>query len=213
MRRRLAVGAGRVAPVTAGDAGVANGRQVSGRRSLAVSVAAGSAVGAIVGGTLGRVAMRLVLVADGHTRGFQTAAGATVGEITVAGTVVVYGAGLLAGTALGLAYWLARPFLPQRAAWRVGSSTLAATLLGTALVVSDARADFAFVPGAVSVALIAVGFALTTLAVTLVVDRLTPPARRAAPRVAVPVVAVVLVALVAFAILRVAVALDQARVV
>ena len=213
MGKRITLGTGQVAPATAADAGVADECRAAHLRSLAVSLALGAAVGAVVGGTLGRVAMRLVLVADGHTRGFETAAGATVGEITVAGTLVVYGAGLLAGIALSLAYWAARPFLPERTVWRAGISTLAATLLGTALIVSDGRADFAFVPEALSIALIALGFALTALPVGLVVDRLMPPGRRAAPRVAVPVVTLVLLALLAFAALRVADALNEARLV
>lgn len=67
--------------------------------------------------------------------------------------------------------------------------------------------------GAVVVGPITVAFALTALAVILAVDRLTPRHRRAAPRVSVPLVAVVLVALAVLAAVRVAVALDQARVV
>ena len=157
--------------------------------------------------------MRLVLVADSHIRGFETAAGAIVGDVTTAGTMVVYAAGLVAGSAVGVAYWLSRPFLPEHGVWRAGIATLAATLLGTALVMSDGRADFAFVPEAASVVLIAVAFALTALAVIVAVDRLTPPRRHAAPRVAVPVVAVVLVALAVLAAVRVAAALDELRVV
>jgi hypothetical protein len=211
--KRIDFGSGQAAPATVGNTEIANRQRMAQLRSLAVSVAVGATVGAIIGGTLGRVAMRLVLVADGHTRGFETAAGATVGEITAAGTVVVYAAGLVAGAALGLTYFVARPFLPERAVWRAGLSTLAATLLGTALIVSDGRADFAFVPEAVSIVLIAVGFALTALTVTLVVDRLTPSGRRAAPRVAVPIVTGVLLALLAFAALRVADALNEVRLV
>lgn len=173
----------------------------------------GAGVGAVVGGTLARVAMRLVLVADGNSRGFETAAGATVSDVTAGGTVTVVVAALLAGTAVGVGYWLARPFLPERRVWRIGVAMLAATLLGTAFVASDGRANFAFVLEAVSVALIVIAFALTALAVVVAVDRLTSPRRRAAARVSVPAVAVALVALAVLAAVRVAAALDVMRVV
>lgn len=212
MGRRVGPAIGQVAPAGA-DGAIAAGHLAARLRALAVSAAIGAGVGAAVGGTLARVAMRLVLVADGHTRGFETAAGATVGDVTAGGTVTIFVAAMLAGTAVGVAYWLTRPFLPERRVWRIGIATLAATLLGTAFVVSDGRADFAFVPEAVSVALIAVAFALTVLAVVVAVDRRTPPRWRAAARVSVPVVAVVLVALAVLAAVQVAAALDVMRVV
>ena len=210
---RSGPGIGQAAPAGVRGRGLARERHAARLRALAVSAAIGAGIGAAVGGTLARVAMRLVLVADSDTRGFETAAGATVGDVTAAGTAIVFLAALLAGTAVGAAYWLTRPFLPEGGVWRIGIATLAATLLGTAFVVSDGRADFAFVPEAVSVVLIAVAFALTALAVVVAVDRLTRPRRRASARVSVPVVAAVLVALAALAAVRVAAALDVLRVV
>ena len=213
MGRRVGPKIGQVAPARALGRGPVRERHTARLRALALSAAIGAGVGAVVGGTLARVAMRLVLVADGNTRGFETAAGATVGDVTAAGTVTVVVAAMLAGSAIGAGYWLTRPFLPERGVWRVGIATLAATLLGTAFVVSDGRTDFAFVPEAVSVVLIAVAFALTALAVVVAVDRLAAPRRRAAASVSVPVVAVVLVALAVLAAVRVAAALDVVRVI
>ena len=182
-------------------------------RSLAVCLAVGTAAGAVIGGTLGRASMRLVFVADRGMRGFETSAGATVGQFTAGGTLAVYAAGLFVGLLLGLAYWVARPFLPGTRAIRAGVYTTAATLLGTALVVGDARQDFAFVPPALSVALIVVGIALTALPVPLIAERLAPSATRLPLRASLAVVAVVLVVLAAYAGLRVADALDELRLV
>ena len=188
--------------------------RVASLRPLAVALAAGTVVAALVGGTAARGGMRLVLVADGSTRGFETAAGATIGEFTAAGTVVLYFLSLAAGAGLCLAYWAGRPFLPAQHGLRVAIATLAVTLLGTGLIAGNARTDFAFVPQAVSVVLIAAGVALTVLPVTMVLERLLPTPRRRLPGwVSVPVVLAFLVAVAVFAALRVAEALDQTSVV
>ena len=49
-------------------------------RSLAAGAGAGLIVGIVIGGTLGRVFMRLVFLARRDTLGVETAMGAVIGE-------------------------------------------------------------------------------------------------------------------------------------
>ena len=68
-------------------------------RSFGICFVVGLTVGVVVGGSLGRVFMRLVFLAEQDTLGFQTAMGATVGEFTSGGTAAIYVFGGIAGAA------------------------------------------------------------------------------------------------------------------
>lgn len=188
-------------------------RAMAVRRAL-LALAACGALGLVVGGGSARIAMRLVLVADGRARGFDTAAGAVVGEVTAGGTVAVLLLGAALGVALGAACLVARPFLPLAVWARTALFAVGATAIGTAFVTASARDDFAFVHEAASVVLIVVALACTALPVPYLVDRFgPPPVARVPARIAAPVVAVALAAAVALAFVAVSDALGVMRVV
>src|SRR5262245_56959939 len=82
-------------------------------RNLAVGAAVGLGVGVVVGGTLGRAFMRILTLAQDDARGFETAAGAIVGEFTADGTGFIYVFGGFVGLFAGIVYVLVRPALPS----------------------------------------------------------------------------------------------------
>lgn len=182
-------------------------------RSFVLSIAVGAAAGTLVGGTLARLAMRLVFAANTDARGLETAAGATVGQITTDGTVAVYVASLFVGIALGLAYWISRPFLPGSPRVRAGVFVAGASLLGTALTLADSREDFSFASFELSITLLFLCFALTALPIPLVCERFAPTTTRAPRRVAIGLAVVVLAVFAVFAGYQIDQALDVSRAV
>jgi hypothetical protein len=167
-------------------------------RNLAVGAAAGLVVGLVVGGTLGRIFMRLVFLAREDALGLETAMGATVGELTAAGTIFIYVFGALFGALLGVGYAAGRTLLPPRTGLRTAVFTAGATALMLGQIVRGNREDFAFLPVTVSLLLVAGSVALTALPVPLVVERLTPDRPRRAGPVALGAVALALAGAAAF---------------
>ena len=82
-------------------------------RSLAKGMLPGLVAGLIVGGVGSRLAMRIMaLTSAPAARGLETDFGATVGEITVGGTLFLLIAGSILGMAGGILYLAIRGLLP-----------------------------------------------------------------------------------------------------
>lgn len=145
-------------------------------RSVAAALGIGALVGLVVAGGGGRLAMRLVALADGREDfGRLTEGGNVVGDITLGGTLFVVmlglGQGLLVATLyLGLRRWLpARPLLLKLV------FTLFLLGVGFTQIVNGNEGDFVFVNTVVSL----VAFGVVMLAVGLLMPTLI---ERVAPR-------------------------------
>ena len=143
-------------------------------RNLAIGGGVGLVIGFLVGGTLGRLFMRLVFLLNEGTPGFETAMGASTGSVTTGGTLFIGIYGSFAGLVLGIGYVLFRSFLPERFWWRevgfvVGSSAL---MLGA--IVRGNRDDFTVLPTTLSLVLIVGSVALTAAPVPLLIERFAP---------------------------------------
>ncbi len=107
-------------------------------RSVTASILAGAVSGVIVGGGLGRLAMRvLALTSPEIAQGRLTDDSARVGEFTVAGSVALAVALGVVGAVLGSTYPLVRRFLPASRLGRVAGFALLTGVLGGALLVHD----------------------------------------------------------------------------
>ena len=169
-------------------------------RSVAAGAGVGAAIGCVLGGTIGRVYMHAAFRTNERAELVTTAAGATVGETTLAGTAGVYAAGLLAGLVLGLAYVAVRMLLPGSRRLRTTLYTVGAAAGAGALVVGDAKADFAFLPPGPALVLIFSGMALTALPIPAAVDRLAPDRERHPGTLAALAVGLGIALLTAFAV-------------
>jgi hypothetical protein len=175
-------------------------------RSLASGGAVGFAVGLVVGGTLGRIFMRLLFLAREDALGVQTAMGAIIGEFTGPGTFAIYVFAAFFGVVLGLAYAVARTLLPSRTAVRTTLFTFGATAVMLGQIVRGNREDFSILPVTLSLVLIAGSVALTALPVPLLVERLAPDRERRPGRLAQGVVALGMTGIAAFAVTGVVIA-------
>lgn len=113
-------------------------------RGLAAITLAGGIAGFAVGGVGSRVAMRIAALAAGEpARGLTTEAGATVGRITVEGTVFLFLFAGIGATVIGTAFYLAlRPWLPRRRFARaVAFGILDLVVFGSTLL-DASNADF-----------------------------------------------------------------------
>jgi hypothetical protein len=81
-------------------------------QALAKGMLPGLIVGLVVGGLGSRAAMRVMAMTSPGARGFETDFGATVGEITTSGTLVLLIAGSVLGMLGGIAYLAIRPLIP-----------------------------------------------------------------------------------------------------
>jgi len=153
-------------------------------RNLAIGAAIGFGVGLVVGGTLGRVFMRLVFIAERDALGFQTAMGAIVGEFTGGGTAVIYVFGAIAGVVLGVAYAVGRVLLPYGTRVRTILFTVGTTAFMLGQIVRGNREDFAVLPVTLSLLLVVASVALTAVPVPMLVERFAPDRRRKPGRVA-----------------------------
>ena len=124
-------------------------------RSLAVGALVGLGIGFVVGGTLGRIFMRVLFFTRQDTRGIETAMGAIIGELTSGGTVFICIFGAIMGVGLGLAYVGLRALLPSTARWRAPLFVCAASGLMLGFLVRINREDFALLPVTLSLLLIA----------------------------------------------------------
>jgi hypothetical protein len=124
-------------------------------RSLAKGMLPGLIAGVVVGGIGSRLIMRVMtLTSVPAVRGAETDFGATVGEITLGGTLFLLILGGILGIAGGIAYLAIRKLLPGPA-WVEGLvfGVLLLALVGRFLVVPD-NADFLILsPAGLAVAL------------------------------------------------------------
>ena len=144
-------------------------------RSLAAALGIGALVGLVVAGLGGRIAMRVVALADDREDfGRFTAGGDVVGEVTLVGTLFILVLGVGQGVLVAAVYLGMRRWLPTR------PSTLklafAAFLLGAGLtrIVNGNEHDFLFVDTAVSLVAFGVVIVLVGLLIPTLVERVAP---------------------------------------
>ena len=169
-------------------------------RTLAVGAGVGLLFGLVVGGTLGRVFMRILFLAREENRGFETAMGAIIGDLTGGGTAFIYIFGAIAGVVLGLADVAGRTLLPSGVRLRVIVFTLGTTAFMLGQITRGNQDDFALLPVTVSLILIVVSVALTAAPVPWLVERFAPDRDRAPGRLARGVVMVGMVSFALFAV-------------
>lgn len=143
-------------------------------KALGVGAAIGFATGAVVGGSLGRVFMRVLVLAEDDALGAETAMGAIVGAFTAGGTVAVYLFGGLTGLLLGAAYAVLRPLAPGGVAARTALFVTATTSVLTGFIVRSNEDDFGFLPPLLSLVLTAGAVAVTAVPLPLLVERFAP---------------------------------------
>jgi hypothetical protein len=175
-------------------------------RSLSSGAAVGFTVGLVVGGTLGRVFMRLLTLAREDAVGFQTAMGAIVGEFTGPGTTAIYVFGAFAGIVLGVAYAAGRTLLPSGTTLRTIVFTLGSTAFMLGQMTRGNREDFSFLPVTLSLSLIVGSVALTAMPVPLLVERLAPDRDRRPGRLKQGIAALGMTGFAAFAVTGIVIA-------
>jgi hypothetical protein len=144
-------------------------------RSSAVALWVGALVGVVVAGGGGRLAMRLIALADDREDfGLSTEGGDTVGEVTLEGTLFVLFTGLVLGTVGAFLYLALRRWLPARPLLR--SLSFAVVILGFGLTatVNGNDADFVFVNTVVSILSFATVLLVYGMLVPPLIDRLAP---------------------------------------
>ena len=144
-------------------------------RSLAAALGVGALVGLVVAGLGGRIAMRLVALADDREDfGQFTAGGDVVGEVTLAGTLFILVLGVGQGVLAAALYLGMRRWLPAR------SSTLklafVAFLLGVGFtqIVNGNEHDFLFLDTAVSLVAFGLVIILVGVLIPTLVERVAP---------------------------------------
>ena len=175
-------------------------------RSLVSSAAVGLVVGFAVGGTLGRVFMRILFLAREDTLGFETAMGAIIGDFTSGGTATIYAFGAIAGVALGVAYAVGRTLLPFGTRLRTIIFTLGTTAFMLGQIIRGNLEDFALLPVTLSLMLIVGSVALTAAPVPLLVERFAPDRERRPGRIAQSVVLLAMAGFAAFGLTGIAMA-------
>jgi hypothetical protein len=116
------------------------GERASRLRWAGVALAAGALAGMVAAGAGGRLVMRLLALTSPDAAGGLTEAQATIGDITVGGTLgLILFAGLPAGVLTGALYALAGPLLPPGRLGGALLGLLVLVLLGG--IVEPLRAD------------------------------------------------------------------------
>jgi hypothetical protein len=112
-------------------------------RDIARGGIGGLAVGIVVGGLGGRVAMRLIALLVPEATGSSTENGNRIGDITLGGTfgLVVFG-GLFAGIFLAVIWVVVSPWLPRSLGLRVLAAIPLAIGLGAFGVIQGSNPDF-----------------------------------------------------------------------
>jgi len=169
-------------------------------RNLGVGAATGFVVGLVVGGTLGRVFMRILFLVRRDTLGIETAMGAIIGDFTSGGTAAIYVFGAIAGVALGIAYALGRRLLPSGTRSRTLIFTFGTTAFMLGQIVRGNLEDFRLLPVTISLICIGGAVALTAAPLPLVVERLAPQSPRNPGRLAHGVVLLGMAGFAAFAV-------------
>jgi len=175
-------------------------------RNLAIGAAVGFGVGLVVGGTLGRIFMRILFLAREDALGFETAMGAVIGDFTAGGTIAIGVSGAFMGGALGVVYVCVRTLLPPRASWREAVFVFCACGLSLGVIVGDNRDDFAILPVTLSLFLIAGSVVLTAIPVPLLVERFAPDRDRNPGLVSHAVVGVAVIGIAVYAAMAIATA-------
>ena len=139
---------------------------------LAAAVGAGLAVGVVIGGIGGRIAMRVLAVtSDDSLRGAVTDDEEVVGRVSVGGTVGLVVFCALLGVALALVYLVLRRWLPARRAARAAAlGALLWAVAGAAMFDPDSFDFTALGPRWLAVAMFSALLAGAGAAVPLVVD-------------------------------------------
>ena len=138
----------------------------------------GFVCGFVIGGVLGRIYMRVLFLLEEDARGFETAFGAIVGELTAGGTLFLFGFGGFVGTGLGLTYVFLRTLMPPGIRWREAIFVVGSTLVMLPLIIRANLDDFSFLPVTLSLVLIAASVALAAIPVPLVIERFAPDRSR-----------------------------------
>ena len=162
-------------------------RRMSG--ALAAAILAGAVAGAIVGGIGSRLVMRILALTNDDRVGVLTDSSATVGEISLSGTVQLLALGTIIGILGGLLYLGLRRWLFVPTAFRgLAFGALTLSTFGN-IVLDPANVDFQiFEPVLLVVGLFAALFVLNGVIVSRLADRMHPePAY--APGVRAPAIA------------------------
>jgi hypothetical protein len=147
-------------------------------RTLAGGMLPGLIAGFVVGGLGSRLAMRIMALTSGNARGFETDFGATVGEITIGGTLFLLIAGGVLGMVGGIAYVAIRRLVPGPV-WVKGLAfgMLLLALTGRLLVAPD-NPDFVILsPAALAVGMFAALPVVYGLLLVPLAKRLEPAIR------------------------------------
>ena len=112
-------------------------------RDIARGGIGGLAVGVVVGGLGGRVAMRLIALLTPEATGSSTENGNRIGDITLGGSfgVIVF-AGLFVGIFVAVIWVVVSPWLPRSLGLRVLAAVPLAIALGAFGVVQGSNPDF-----------------------------------------------------------------------
>ena len=141
-------------------------------RHAAIAVAAGTVVGLVVGGILGRIAMLVLRLTSGsEVIGVVTDDGFVMGRVTLSGSLNLAFVCTVIGVLLGLLYALARRFLPRRG--RVAAWVAVTGALGGAAFVHQDGVDYLVLdPLWLAIVFFVALPALAGLCVALLVERI-----------------------------------------
>jgi hypothetical protein len=144
-------------------------------RHLGLAVLSGSIAGVLVGGVLGRIAMRITGFAAGPALvGVSTANGERVGEITFGGSLaVLIFVGLPFGVVGGILYAIVEPWLRRARPWHGLGFGVALLLATGSLVLDPSNFDFTrFGPPLLNVAMFAALFVIFGVTIAWLFDAL-----------------------------------------
>jgi hypothetical protein len=166
-------------------------------RSMAVGILPGALAGLIAGGAGSRLAMRVMaLTSSAAVQGTETEFGATVGEISLGGTLFLLILGAVLGGAGGLIFMAIRGLLP----WSGRRAGLAFGLLLLAvfgrLIIDPNNFDFDVLdPAPLAVVMFVAIFIVYGLLLVPLLERLEPGIRRAPAWLWLPLLAITLLPL------------------
>jgi hypothetical protein len=138
-------------------------------RDIARGGLAGLAVGFVVGGFGGRLAMRLIALLIPGSAGAFTENGNRIGDITLGGSLgLIVFAGLFVGVVVGTLWVILSPWLPSRLGLRVLAAVPMAIGLGSFVIVQGSNPDFrvlGYDPNVLAMLLCLVGLVGASMAV------------------------------------------------
>ena len=112
-------------------------------RDIARGGLAGLAVGVVVGGFGGRIAMRLIALLIPEATGSSTENGNRIGDITLGGSLgLIMFAGLFVGIIVGTIWVVVSPWFPRNLGLRVLAAIPLAIGLGTFVLIRGSNPDF-----------------------------------------------------------------------